>query len=84
MFNIQRVNVKEENAKNDFFTSFQNTGFAVIENHDISFELIDDVYSEWEEFFNSEEKVNYKFDTNSQDVSSLLEVKVQKIIQSKI
>ena len=67
MFNIQRIDVKDKNAKNNFFTSFQNTGFAVIENHDISFELIDNVYSEWEEFFNSEEKINYKFDTNSQD-----------------
>ncbi|MFL2815037.1 MAG: 2OG-Fe(II) oxygenase family protein [Candidatus Puniceispirillales bacterium] len=67
MFNIQRIDVKNKNAKNNFFISFQNTGFAVIENHDISFELIDNVYSEWEEFFNSEEKINYKFDTNSQD-----------------
>ena len=67
MFNIQRIDVKDKNAKNKFFTSFQNTGFAVIENHDISFDLIDNVYSEWEQFFNSEEKINYKFDTNSQD-----------------
>ena len=67
MFNIQRVDLKDKNAKNNFFTSFQNTGFAVIENHDISFDLIDNVYSDWEQFFNSEEKINYKFDTNSQD-----------------
>ncbi len=67
MFNIQRVDIKDKNAQNNFFTSFQNTGFAVIENHDISFGLIDNVYSEWEKFFNSEEKNNYKFDANSQD-----------------
>ena len=67
MFNIQRIDIKDKNAKKNFFTSFENTGFAVIENHDISFELIDNVYSEWEDFFNSEEKINYKFDTNSQD-----------------
>ena len=67
MFNIQRIDFKNKNAKNDFFTSFQNTGFAVIENHDISFDLIDSVYSEWEKFFSSEEKINYKFDSNTQD-----------------
>ena len=67
MFNIQRIDFKNKNAKNDFFTSFQNTGFAVIENHDISFDLIDSVYSEWEKFFSSEEKINYKFDANTQD-----------------
>ena len=41
MFKIQRIDVNNENAKNNFFTSFQNTGFAVMENHGISFELID-------------------------------------------
>ena len=46
MFKIQRIDVNNENAKNDFFTSFQNTGFAVMENHGISFELIDKVYEE--------------------------------------
>ena len=37
MFKIQRIDVNNENAKNDFFTSFQNTGFAVMENHGISY-----------------------------------------------
>ena len=46
MFKIQRIDVNNENAKHDFFTSFQNTGFAVMENHGFSFELIDKVYNE--------------------------------------
>ena len=61
MFKIQRIDVNSENAKHDFFTSFQNTGFAVMENHGISFELIDKVYDEWKQFFNSNEKYDYKF-----------------------
>ena len=67
MFKIQRIDVKKENAKNDFFTSFQNTGFAVMENHGISFELIDKVYEEWKQFFNSKDKYDYKFNTDTQD-----------------
>ena len=50
MFKIQRIDVNNENAKNDFFASFQNTGFAVMEDHGISFELIDKVYEEWKQF----------------------------------
>ena len=67
MFKIQRIDVNNENAKHDFFTSFQNTGFAVMENHGISFELIDKVYDEWKQFFNSKDKYDYKFNTDTQD-----------------
>ena len=67
MFDIKKINIKDSNAKNDFFSSFQQTGFAVIENHDISYELLNKVYKEWEQFFNSEEKNNYKFDEHVQD-----------------
>ena len=67
MFEIKKINIKDTNAKSDFFASFQNTGFAVLENHDISFELLDNVYKEWEQFFNSEEKNDYKFDEQVQD-----------------
>ena len=67
MFKIQRIDVNNENAKNNFFTSFQNTGFAVIENHGISYELIDKVYEEWKQFFYSKDKYDYKFNTDTQD-----------------
>jgi len=67
MFEIKKINIKDNNAKSDFFSSFQNTGFAVLDNHDISFELLDNVYKEWEHFFNSDNKNDYKFDEHVQD-----------------
>ena len=44
MFEIKKINIKDTSAKSDFFLSFQNTGFAVLVNLDISYELIDNVY----------------------------------------
>jgi len=67
MFEIKKINIKDTNAKSDFFSSFQNTGFAVLDNHDISHELLDKVYKEWEQFFNSDNKNDYKFDEHVQD-----------------
>ncbi len=67
MFDIKKIDFKAKNAKNEFFVSFQNTGFAVFENHDISFDLLDSIYSSWEKFFNSDEKLKFKFDPIIQD-----------------
>lgn len=49
-----------------FVKSLKETGFAVIAKHPISKDLIDEVYSEWKNFFNSEEKHQYKFDKDTQ------------------
>ena len=67
MFDIKKIDFKDKNAKEDFFSSFQNTGFAVFENHNISFDLLDDIYSSWEKFFKSDQKFNFKFDPVIQD-----------------
>lgn len=42
--------------------SLKNTGFAVITNHNIDNKLISEAYKEWEIFFKSSEKNNYRFD----------------------
>ena len=50
-----------------FTESLKNTGFAVIKNHPINIELVNEVYNEWEVFFNSENNHDYKFNLETQD-----------------
>ena len=67
MKNILQIDFKLENAKYDFVKSLSETGFAVIENHNIDKNLISNVYNDWKVFFSSEDKNNYLFDYEKQD-----------------
>ena len=64
---IDIIDFTKKNAKNKFVTSLKNTGFAVLNNHQIDINLINTVYSEWANFFNSKDKYNYMFDLEKQD-----------------
>jgi isopenicillin N synthase-like dioxygenase len=48
-------------------TSLKNTGFAVLNNHQIDINLINTTYNEWANFFNSKDKYDYMFDLEKQD-----------------
>lgn len=52
----------------------QATGFAIIKNHPLSNDLINQAYTQWQEFFHSQEKYNYPFnrDTHAGFISSSL------------
>ena len=50
-----------------FVDSLKSSGFAIIKNHPIDSELIDNVYDDWHSFFNSSNKFDYTFDPKSQD-----------------
>ena len=64
---IHTVDFKSKNAPSQFVESLANTGFSVVNNHNINYKLIDTVYNEWSEFFNSKTKYNYLFDLEKQD-----------------
>ena len=59
---IDIIDFTKENAKNKFVTSLKNTGFAVLNNHQIDINLINTTYNEWAIFFNSKDKYDYMFD----------------------
>ena len=65
--NIKTVDFKSSKAPESFVDSLVDTGFAVIRNHSIDFKLIDNVYEQWEQFFDSKDKYNYMFDLEKQD-----------------
>ncbi len=64
--NVLKVKYGSPEAAEQFCYSLKNTGFAVITNHPIPMELVNRVYTKWETFFKSEEKMNFKFTENSQ------------------
>ena len=65
--NIKTIDFKSSKAPENFVNSLIDTGFAVIRNHSIDFKLIDNVYEQWEQFFDSKDKYDYMFDLEKQD-----------------
>src|SRR5690348_2378835 len=64
---VLTCDMKSETFISDFVSSLRNTGFAVIVNHDIPKERIDNLYKKWAGVF-SDEKVKeiYLFDKKTQ------------------
>ena len=65
--NIQVIDFQSAEAPVKFTRSLKETGFAAIQNHSIDMDLVNDVYQEWENFFQSDYKHNYKFHPEQQD-----------------
>ena len=64
---VLTVSYKSKNNSREFTQSLHQTGFSVLKDHPIDFQLINSVYSEWEVFFNNQKKYDFIFDTNKQD-----------------
>jgi isopenicillin N synthase-like dioxygenase len=63
---VLKVSYLSPNAAERFCQSLKNTGFAVITDHPIPMELVNRVYSQWAEFYKSDEKFRFKFDPATQ------------------
>ncbi len=63
---VLKVKYGSPEAAERFCHSLKTTGFAVITDHPIPFELVNRVYSLWGDFFKSEEKNKYTFKPESQ------------------
>jgi len=66
-FQIKTIDFQSDDAPAKLAKSLRNTGFAVVNNHGIDKNLINDVYEEWSSFFKSDKKNNYLFDIEKQD-----------------
>ena len=51
--------LQKQNNSREFTQSLHQTGFSVLKDHPIDFQLINSVYSEWEMFFNNQKKYDY-------------------------
>jgi isopenicillin N synthase-like dioxygenase len=50
-----------------FVESLQQTGFGVLSNHSIQKQLVEDIYQEWYNFFQSEQKHDFLFTPETHD-----------------
>ena len=65
--NVLKVDLQASNAAELFTRSLHETGFGVVTNHDIPDKMIQNVYTEWKKFFDSERKNDFAFDPQNQD-----------------
>ena len=64
---LEAIDYTAENADKLFVKSLQETGFGVLKNHPISQELVQSIYQNWYDFFNSQEKEGFHYNTETQD-----------------
>ena len=63
---IRTVSFKSPNASMEFTQSILESGFAVVRDHPIAFQLITDSFKEWADFFASDAKHKHTFDPAKQ------------------
>ena len=64
---LPTVDYKADNAAAQFVESLRNTGFGVLKNHPIPQSLVESIYKNWQDFFNSEQKQDFLFSKDTQD-----------------
>ncbi|QDF67444.1 isopenicillin N synthase family oxygenase [Shewanella sp. SNU WT4] len=64
---LETVDYQADNAAELFVKSLHETGFGVLKNHPIPQELVESIYQQWQEFFNSERKYQFEFSPATQD-----------------
>lgn len=63
---VQVVDYQRHDAPEAFTRSLRETGFAVIVNHPLRWELVEEVFAEWSAFFSSDAKYDYSPEPGSQ------------------
>lgn len=64
---VRIIDFQSPTAGKDFANGLKEIGFAVIKNHPISNQLIDEAYALWYDFFKSQEKHDYTFDKTTHE-----------------
>ena len=67
MMKLETIDYRAADAAERFVESLRSTGFGVLRNHPISQQLVQDIYRDWQDFFNSEEKLAFMFKPETQD-----------------
>ncbi len=64
--NVLTIDFEHPQAGEQLVTSLHETGFAVLRNHSIEKHLMDDIYRDWQAFFDSDEKYQYAHSSSSE------------------
>ena len=81
---IQTIDFLSPNAGKQFVDSLHHTGFAILHNHQIDFNLINDVYNDWETFFAVKKNIPIHLILIHKMDIFLIAVKMQRGIMLKI
>ncbi len=65
--NVEVVDYEAPDAPRRFASSLHETGFAVLVNHPLPQALVQRIYDEWLEFFDSDAKYPYRYSDDDQD-----------------
>ena len=65
--NVEVVDFEAPDAAESFTRSLRTTGFAVLVNHPLPQELVQQIYDEWLAFFQTDAKYRYRYSDDNQD-----------------
>ncbi|QQX78572.1 isopenicillin N synthase family oxygenase [Shewanella sp. KX20019] len=64
---LETIDYRATGSAEKFVKSLRDTGFGVLTNHPIDKQLVEDIYTEWQAFFNTDEKRQFLFKPETQD-----------------
>ncbi|MFT5789514.1 MAG: isopenicillin N synthase-like dioxygenase [Shewanella sp.] len=64
---LETIDYRAADSAEKFVKSLRDTGFGVLSNHPIDKQLVEDIYTEWQAFFNTDEKRQFLFKPETQD-----------------
>lgn len=64
---LPTINYQAADSAQQFVESLRETGFGVLTQHPIDKQLVETIYQQWQDFFNSDEKQQYLFKPETQD-----------------
>lgn len=57
---IAKIDYNDKQAPEKFITSLKESGFAILTNHPLDWQMIQNIYQEWLNFFQSDDKYQYQ------------------------
>lgn len=64
---LETIDYQAPDSAERFVQSLRDTGFGVLSNHTIDKTLVETIYSQWQAFFNSDEKQDFLFKAETHD-----------------
>ncbi|MGZ9898057.1 isopenicillin N synthase family dioxygenase [Shewanella gaetbuli] len=64
---LETIDYQAPDSAKRFVESLHETGFGVLSNHPIQQQLVEKIYQQWYDFFNSEQKHEYLYKPETQD-----------------
>ncbi|GIU49919.1 isopenicillin N synthase family dioxygenase [Shewanella algidipiscicola] len=64
---LETIDYQAPDSAARFVQSLRDTGFGVLSNHTIDKTLVETIYSQWQAFFNSDEKQDFLFKAETHD-----------------